>query len=65
MVVAKSNPVNCATSPVIAKILQPLIDAGYLGFCHGGIPVSSAMVNHPLVDNVILTGAASTYDAIK
>eukprot|EP00163_Fabomonas_tropica_P031558 TRINITY_DN753_c0_g1_i1.p1 TRINITY_DN753_c0_g1~~TRINITY_DN753_c0_g1_i1.p1 ORF type:complete len:568 (+),score=175.19 TRINITY_DN753_c0_g1_i1:38-1741(+) len=62
--VYKPNPVNQNTHPVIAKIFAPLVSAGYLAFIVGAVPVGSAMVEHPLLDEIVLTGSAITYDKI-
>lgn len=62
--VYKPNPVNTASSSVTALVLAPLVERGFVAFVHGGAAEGSALINHELVDEVIITGGAATYDRI-
>ncbi len=62
--VLKMNPVNEALGPVIADALRPLIDAGFLEVCYGGIAVGQHLTDHPKVTSIHITGSAAAHDAI-
>ena len=63
--VYKPNPVNALQGRAMERILQPLVEAGCLDFVHGGADVGAALVADPTLDEVVLTGTASTYDKIR
>jgi hypothetical protein len=64
--VFKPNPVNEKQHTVVAgKILEPLIRAGYLAYVCGGNDVGAALVKDSRMDEIVLTGSMSTYEAIK
>jgi len=64
-IVYKPNPVNQnAVTPVFGKIFAKLIQDGFVGFLEGGAEVGASLVNHPLVDEILMTGGAGTYDKI-
>ena len=64
VVVMKSNPVNEYLVPYWERALAPLIAEGVLRIVRGGAATGSYLVEHPLVDDVHITGSDATYDAI-
>ncbi|MCB9679491.1 MAG: aldehyde dehydrogenase [Alphaproteobacteria bacterium] len=62
--ILKMNPVNEAIGPAIADALRPLIDAGFLEVCYGGIDVGQHLTDHPTVTSIHITGSARAHDAI-
>lgn len=63
-VLLKMNPVNESIGPIFEQAYAPLIDAGYLRIIYGGADVGAAAVEHPLVDEVHITGSIHSHDAI-
>jgi acyl-CoA reductase-like NAD-dependent aldehyde dehydrogenase len=64
VVILKLNPVNAYIGPIMEKVLQPLIDRGYLRMVYGGVSEGSYLTEHPLVDEIQLTGSDKTFEAI-
>ncbi|WP_433730194.1 aldehyde dehydrogenase family protein [Nocardia sp. CA-129566] len=64
VVALKLNPITDPLLPVLEKIFAPMIERGFLRLITGGPEVGSALVNHPGVDAVHITGSALTHDAI-
>ncbi|MFB7718132.1 aldehyde dehydrogenase family protein [Nocardia sp. NPDC056100] len=64
VVVLKLNPLTDPLLPVFEKIFAPLIERGFLRLVTGGPEVGSALVHHPGVSAVHMTGSAVTHDAI-
>lgn len=62
--VLKMNPVNEYTGPHVQKCLQPLFDAGFVKLAYGGADVGSYLVNHPLIDEIHITGSDVVHDMI-
>jgi aldehyde dehydrogenase (NAD(P)+) len=62
--VLKTNPVNEWVGPFVERALAPLISRGYLRVVYGGTEVGSALVYHPDVDDVHITGSDRTHDLI-
>jgi hypothetical protein len=62
--ILKMNPVNEAIGPVIEDALRPLIDAGFLRVCYGGIDVGKHLTDHPEVTSIHITGSDRAHDAI-
>jgi len=62
--ILKMNPVNEAIGPVIEDALRPLIDAGFLEVCYGGIDIGKHLTDHALVTSIHITGSDRTHDAI-
>jgi aldehyde dehydrogenase (NAD(P)+) len=62
--VLKMNPVNEWVGPYLERALAPLVAPGYLRIVYGGAEVGSALVYHPLVDDVHITGSDRTHDLI-
>lgn len=64
VVLLKTNPVNAYLAPLIAEGFAPLIRRGVLQIVHGGAEEGQYLANHPLVDEVHLTGSVRTYEAV-
>ena len=64
VVALKMNPVNAYLEPYFEHIFEPLVEAGFLGFLHGGAEEGAYMTRSPFVDHIHVTGAAATHDAI-
>jgi hypothetical protein len=64
VVLLKMNPVNEYLTPHLEIALRPLIRGGWLRIVTGGADVGSAVVDHPGIDMVHLTGSDRTYEAI-
>ncbi len=64
VVVLKANPVNDYLVPHWTRAMSPLIDAGFLAIVRGGAQVGSYLCDHPLVEDIHVTGSDKTYDAI-
>jgi acyl-CoA reductase-like NAD-dependent aldehyde dehydrogenase len=64
VVVLKMNPVNAHLGPLIEKSLQCFIQRGFLGIVYGGAEVGAYLCNHPLVEELHMTGSDKTHDAI-
>ncbi|MEU4650714.1 aldehyde dehydrogenase family protein [Nocardia fluminea] len=64
VVALKLNPITDPLLPVFERIFAPLIDRGFLRILTGGAEVGTALVNHPDVTSVHMTGSSNTHDAI-
>jgi acyl-CoA reductase-like NAD-dependent aldehyde dehydrogenase len=62
--VLKMNPVNEWVGPYVERALAPLVARGYLRIVYGGADVGSALVYHPDVADVHITGSDRTHDMI-
>jgi len=62
--ILKMNPVNEVLAPVLCDALRPLIDAGFLRICTGGIDVGQHLTDHALTTSIHITGSAAAHDAI-
>ena len=62
--VLKMNPVNGCLRPDFEDALKPLVDGGFLRFAYGGAEVGKQLCNHPLVDEIHITGSDRTFNAI-
>lgn len=62
--VVKMNPVNEWSGPFFEKAFAPLIERGYLAVVYGGADEGKYLVEHPLVDDVHITGSNHTHDLI-
>ncbi len=60
----KLNPVNEYLQPFFEEALEPLIARGFLRFVKGSAEEGAYLVNHPLVDDVHITGSDRTHDRI-
>jgi len=64
VVVLKANPVNEYLVEHWERALAALIEPGYLRIVRGGAQVGAYLTQHPLVDEVHVTGSDKTHDAI-
>ncbi|MFQ5924082.1 MAG: aldehyde dehydrogenase family protein, partial [Anaerolineales bacterium] len=64
VVILKLNPINAYIGPIMEKVLRPLIDRGYMRIVYGGVSEGSYLTDHPLVDEIQLTGSDKTFEAI-
>ncbi|MGR3761109.1 aldehyde dehydrogenase family protein [Roseobacteraceae bacterium NS-SX3] len=64
VVLLKMNPVNDYLAKHLKKVLAPLIARDALRIVCGGGPEGAYLAEHPLVEEIHITGAASTHDAI-
>lgn len=64
VVLLKMNPVNDYLTPFLEAALAPLIARGVLRIVTGGANVGSYLCSHPGVDEIHITGAAASHDAI-
>lgn len=64
VVLYKPNPVNEANREIVERIFAPLIREGYLAVVTGGSDVGQALLSHPAVDEILLTGGIQTYNQI-
>lgn len=62
--ILKFSPVNSYIGPHIEHAFAELADAGFVRFAYGGADVGEHLVNHPLVDEVHITGSEHTHDLI-
>jgi aldehyde dehydrogenase (NAD(P)+) len=62
--IMKMNPVNDYTGKLFEEVFRSLEEAGYVRFVYGGVEVGEALVHHPGVDELHMTGSAGTHDAI-
>ncbi|HEY8207393.1 MAG TPA: aldehyde dehydrogenase [Myxococcaceae bacterium] len=58
----KMNPVNAYLGPFLERAFRPAIDQGFLAVAYGGAGEGAYLVNHPLVDEVHITGSDRTHD---
>jgi acyl-CoA reductase-like NAD-dependent aldehyde dehydrogenase len=64
VVLLKMNPVNDYLVEVLEKALKPLIDFGALRIVRGDTDVGEYLCNHPDVEDIHITGAGASHDAI-
>jgi len=64
VVLLKMNPVNDYLVEVLEKALKPLIDFGALWIVRGDTDVGEYLCNHPDVEDIHITGAGASHDAI-
>ena len=64
VVVAKMNPVNAYVRPHLEAVFAELIDQDWVRFVDGGPVEGSYLAHHPDVDEVHVTGSATTHDAL-
>ncbi len=60
--VLKMNPVNEYLGPFIERAFRTAIDRGFLAVVYGGAEVGKTLVEHPLVDEIHITGSDKTHD---
>ena len=64
VVVLKMNPVNEYLTDFLKVALGPLIERNALRILRGGAEEGAWLTAHPLIEELHITGAASTHDAI-
>lgn len=64
VVILKMNPVNDYLTEHLAKALRPLIERDVLRIVKGGGDVGAWLTEHPTIEEIHITGAESTHDAI-
>ncbi|MEM1234799.1 MAG: aldehyde dehydrogenase family protein, partial [Pseudomonadota bacterium] len=64
VVLLKMNPVNDYLTEVLEAALRPLIDRDALRIVRGDGAAGAYLTDHPLVDEIHITGAAATHDLI-
>jgi acyl-CoA reductase-like NAD-dependent aldehyde dehydrogenase len=64
VVVIKLNPVNDYLGPLMEVGLHSLIQPGYLQIIYGGANQGRYLSQHPLVDEMHLTGSIKTFETI-
>lgn len=64
VVIVKANPVLEYLGPLLEKILEPFIREGFVRIVSGGAKEGIHLANHPLVDNIHITGSDKSFDTI-
>ena len=64
VVLLKMNPVNDYIGPLLKQGFHCLIEAGYMQIVYGGANEGAYLCQHPLVDEVFITGSDKTFDTI-
>ena len=64
VVILKPNEVNEYLGPLIARGFRALIERGFLQIVYGGAQEGQYLCNHPLVDDIHVTGSDRTFNAI-
>lgn len=64
VVVLKMHPLNAHLGPLIARGLQALIDWGVLRVVYGGVAEGAYLCEHPVVEEIHITGSDKTVEAI-
>ena len=62
--VLKMNPVNEYLGPFLEEAFAPLVAQGFVRVVYGGGDVGAWLTEHPLVEEIHVTGSARTHDAI-
>ncbi len=62
--ILKMNPVNDYLIEFLTPALKPLIDRGFLAIVRGAADVGQYLCNHALVEEIHITGAGASHDAI-
>lgn len=64
VVILKMNPVNDYLTDYLKAALKPLIDCDALRIVKGDEALGAFLTDHPLVEEIHITGAGATHDAI-
>ncbi len=64
VVILKMNPVNDYLTEFLQIAMKPLIDIGALRIVKGGTDVGEYLCNHPDIEEIHITGAGASHDAI-
>jgi aldehyde dehydrogenase (NAD(P)+) len=60
----KMNPVNDYLGPIMEEVFGDLVKDGFMQLAYGGVNAGVYLTNHPGIDEIHITGSASTHDAI-
>jgi aldehyde dehydrogenase (NAD(P)+) len=60
----KMNPVNDYLGPFMEEVFGNLVTDGFVQLAYGGVNAGEYLCNHPGIDEIHITGSASTHDAI-
>jgi acyl-CoA reductase-like NAD-dependent aldehyde dehydrogenase len=60
----KMNPVNAYLGPFIEEAFAPAIERGFLSVAYGGVEEARYLIDHPLIDDIHITGSDRTHDTI-
>ena len=64
VVILKMNPVNEYLGPILDEAFAPLRERGYFRVVYGGAAEGEYLCQHPLVEEIHITGSDKTHDAI-
>ena len=64
VVILKMNPINDYLTDCLKAAMKPLIDRGFLRIVCGAADAGTYLCDHLLVEEIHITGAAATHDAI-
>jgi hypothetical protein len=64
VVVLKMNPVNEYLGPIFEECFLDLQERGYFRVVYGGAAEGDYLTQHPMVDEIHITGSDKTHDAI-
>ena len=64
VVILKMNPVNEYLGPIIDEAFAPVRERGYFRVVYGGAAEGEYLCQHPLVEEIHITGSDKTHDAI-
>ncbi len=64
VVILKMNPINEFLTDYYNIAMKPLIDRGFLRIVRGGIQEGAYLCEHPIVEELHITGSDATHDAI-
>ena len=62
--VLKMNPVNEYLGPFLEEAFAPLVAQGFVRVVYGGGDIGAWLCEHPLVEEIHVTGSSRTHDAI-
>ncbi len=60
--ILKMNPVNAYLGPFLERAFRSATEKGFFAVVYGGAEEGEHLVNHPLVDDVHITGSDKTHD---
>lgn len=64
VVILKMNPINDYLSDYFKIAMKPFIDGGYLRIVKGDAVAGAYLCDHPIVEELHITGSDATHDAI-
>lgn len=62
--IVKCNPLMEYMGPLLEKVLEPFIREGFVRVVNGGEEEGKYIANHPLVDDIHITGSDKTFESI-